>query len=473
VPVHSTTAQPTTAPAPAARETFVILDTSVLMADPDAWRAYPGCQVVIPLTVIDELDANKNRMDEAGRNARRVLRELEDVRLANGGTINEPVPLPDGGSVRVAPNGIATEELSRYGLDPKVADHRIIGAALGWLRGKAQGRTVQVISNDAGLRIKASVLDLTAREHHPTGLRGNRRRPAGWVEAHVSSDLTAALYQAKQVPFADLSALDAQALAGWKRNQFAVLLSHAGSALARHRGDVLTLVPPSAELRAWGLRSKSKEQQFALDLLLDPEVPLVSLEGAAGTGKTMLAVAAGLEQTFETSRAGQPRYSRMTILRPVIAVGKQELGFLPGDLEDKLGPWFETIVDTMVALSENGRMSHRQARENLDQWVRAGQLTLESVTYLRGRSLQSTYVLVDEVQNLEVSTVKTIVSRLGKGSKGVLIGDTTQIDSPWTSEVSNGLSALTAAFTGEAEYGHVALTKGERSRIADMAADRL
>jgi PhoH-like ATPase len=185
-------------------------------------------------------------------------------------------------------------------------------------------------------------------------------------------------------------------------------------------------------------------------------------------GKTLLALAAGLEQVFEPT---SNRYDRLMILRPVVAVGRQELGFLPGDLESKLGPWFEAVVDAMVALGDN--VSHRQAKDIIGGWVHEGKLTLEAVTYLRGRSLQHTYVLVDEVQNLEPSVAKTILTRLGQGSKAVLVGDTTQIDSPFLSERTNALSVLADSFAGEELFGHVALMKGERSAIADLAAARL
>lgn len=456
-----------TALAPLSQEivaaTTVVLDTSVLMADPAAYLTYGDADVVIPLTVIDELDHNKTRLDEAGRNARAMLRVIEDLRTANDGDISTAVDLPNGGTFRIEPNGLRLDALTQHHLDATVNDHRIIAAAIGLA---ADGReNVTLVSNDAALRIKASLLGLNAREYRQV-IGGRKRVPGGWTTIEVGSDTINTLYERRRLDIGSVTDADTSALTELKVNEFAVLRCGQQSALIRRDTDGVRLTADEERNTAWELRPKGKEQAFAIELLLDDSVPLVALEGSAGTGKTILAIAAGLQKVFEDNA-----YSRMTILRPVISVGKQDIGFLPGTAEEKLGPWFEAVVDTMVALSPT--MTHRQARETLDDWVKAGRLTLESVTFLRGRSLQSTYVLVDEAQNLEVSTVKTIVTRLGRGSKGVLIGDTTQIDSPWTSEHSNGLSALVHAFTGTPEFGHVTLTAGQRSRIADLAADRL
>jgi PhoH-like ATPase len=239
--------------------------------------------------------------------------------------------------------------------------------------------------------------------------------------------------------------------------------------MTTHDGQrLLTAVPMGrAKQTAWGLEPKNTEQMFALNLLLDPDVSIVALSGAAGTGKTILAVAAALEQTFERA----PRYKRVTILRPVISVGGQDLGFLPGDVRDKLGPWFENIVDAMVRLSEG--LTHKQARERLDAWVEEERLTMEAVTFLRGRSLQDTLVIVDEAQNLEASTIKTILTRLAEGSKAVLTGDVEQIDNPYLSTYDNGLSVLAGAFAGEPQFGQVVLREGRRSAAANLAALRL
>ena len=247
-------------------------------------------------------------------------------------------------------------------------------------------------------------------------------------------------------------------------DRYAVLRAGSQSALVRHGDGVLE--PMLRVPEPWGLRPRSKEQQFALDLLLDPEVRVVALDGMAGTGKTILALAAGLEQVMETSQ-----YDKVAVYRPVVPVGKAELGFLPGTLDEKLNPWMTAVHDALVALTE--RRSHADARAMLDELTEREKLTMEAVTYLRGRSLQGTYVLVDEAQNLEPTTLKTILTRVGEGTKVVFTGDTSQIDAPYLSEHNNAVSVLIDAFEGERCFGHIRLTHCERSEVANLAAMRL
>lgn len=442
----------------------VVLDTSVLMGSPAALSGFPGADIVLPLTVIDELDANKTRDDAPGRNARECLRQLEALRALAGGDISKAVPLPGESSIRIELNGVSSAALKEHHLDPSVADHRIIAAA----SSLASSGEVVLVSNDAAMRIKASVLGLTANEffEEPPVPLG-----PGWKDLEATPSAVSALFAASGhlVPIDDLDGPSRAALGSLRENEFAVFAKDQSSALVRRVGDCVRTLPRahSQAAEAWGIHSRSKEQAFALDLLSDNDVPLVALQGFAGTGKTMLAIASGLQQVFE-----EEKFSRLTILRPVVSVGRADLGFLPGELEDKLGPWFETVVDTMVALSTSGQ-THQQARAQLASWVDQGRLTMEAVTFMRGRSIQNTFMLVDEVQNLEASVVKTLVTRLGSGSKGVFIGDISQVDNPWTSKDRNGLTALIAAFAGEPEFGHVTLTRGERSRVAYLASERM
>jgi PhoH-like ATPase len=233
--------------------------------------------------------------------------------------------------------------------------------------------------------------------------------------------------------------------------------------LVRRRGRVLE---PLVESEAWGLRSRNKEQRFAMSLLLDPAVPVVALDGRAGTGKTLCAVAAGLEQVVE-----QRRYARLCVYRPVIPVGKADLGYLPGALDEKLDPWMAAIIDAISALTE--RRSPEDARQVIDAIKGSGQLVMESVAHLRGRTLHNSFVIVDEAQNLPPDVIKTILTRLGDGSKVVFTGDTSQIDAAFLSEATCGLSVLVSVFTGNDVFGHVRLTKGERSRVAELAATLL
>lgn len=446
--------------------TTVVLDTCVLIADPESLYGFGTDDIVLPLTVIEELDGLKTRPDDVGRNAREVLRTIEELRVANHGSVSTSVPLPAGGTLRVEPNGLRLDELAVHHLSADVPDHRILAAALG-LRG--DGHNVTVVSNDAAVRIKADALGLPAVEHRRAGTYRHTAAHPGWHDLEVGWETTSALFADKSVALDDLPEEERTRFDKVLVNEFVVARDGKNSVLTRmtagDSGLALATIPTGrSKQTAWGLEPKNKEQAFALNLLLDPEVPVVAMSGAAGTGKTILAIAAGLEQTFERGN----RYSRMTILRPVISVGGQELGFLPGDVAEKLGPWFAAIVDAMVALSDG--MTHRQARERLDAWSQEERLTMEAVTYLRGRSLQDTYVIVDEAQNLEASTIKTIVTRLGEGSKAVLCGDVEQIDNPYLSASDNGLAVLAGAFGGQSLFGQVVLLEGRRSAAANLAA---
>jgi PhoH-like ATPase len=442
--------------------TRVVLDTSVLISDPDSVFSFPDCDAVIPLVVIEELDQLKGRMDDVGRAARNVIRTIEELRVGNGGDIRRPVALPSGGTLRIETNGLHVHEIVEHGLDPRRPDNRILAAALGQA---ARGDAV-VVSNDAALRIKAAQLGLEAREHDRFGGHSRPQRATGWETLEVSADAVDALYGASDggLPLGDLSPTDADAVAGLGVNHYAVLRAGRQSALTRRREQRLTLLTRTPE--AWGLRPRSKEQQFALDLLLDPDVRVVALDGMAGTGKTILALAAGLDQVMEART-----YDKVAVYRPVVPVGKAELGFLPGGLDEKLHPWMTAVTDALVALTE--RRSHADARAILDEMTARDKLSLEAVTYLRGRSLHGTYVLVDEAQNLEPTTLKTILTRVGEGTKVVFTGDTSQIDAPYLSEHNNAVSVLIDAFAGESCFGHIRLTHCERSEVASLASTRL
>jgi PhoH-like ATPase len=440
--------------------TCVVLDTSVLIADPECLFSFPDADAMIPLVVVEELDQHKTRLDDVGRAARAVIRTIEDLRVGNGGDIRHAVAVPGGGTVRIETNGLHLDRLTAQGLDVAKADNRILAAALG----QAEHRPVRVVSNDAALRIKAAQLGLDAAEHHRLRGRAERDRPLGWTTIEVAGELIDHVYAgpdgiaASELLGADRSPIELPA------NQFAILRAGSQSALVRRQGSRIAVLSRPTE--AWGLRPRSKEQQFALDLLLDPDVRVVALDGMAGTGKTLLALAAGLEQVME-----RPLYDKVSVYRPVVPVGRAELGFLPGGLEEKLDPWMTAVNDAMVALTE--RRSHADARTLLEEMTDRDKLSLEAVTYLRGRSLQGTYVLVDEAQNLEPPTLKTILTRVSEGTKVVFTGDTSQIDAPYLSEHNNAIAVLIDAFDGEDVFGHVRLTHCERSEVANLAALRL
>ena len=445
-------------PVLARQRTRVVLDTSVLVADPASLNAFPGSEVVIPLTVVEELDGLKTRLDDVGRAARTALRSLEELRKRAGGVLNTPLEVhegEDGGSVHIEVNGIQKHLLNEHGLDSNKADNRIIGAALG----QANYAPTHMVSNDAALRIKAAHLGLTAHEHQLVG-RQSSSRPLGWITVDCPSELVDELYDGRSVDVAEVAPAGSLA-----ENSFAILRSGSQSAMARCVDDALHLIPQTSP-EAWGLRSRSKEQRFALELLLDPEVSVIALDGRAGTGKTVLAIAAGLDQVVE-----QRRYEKLAVYRPLVPVGRADVGFLPGGLDEKLDPWMSAIHDAIVALTD--QRSNREARTMIDELIARNQLSLESVTFLRGRSLHRQIVVVDEAQNLEPTTLKTILTRIGEGTKVIFTGDTSQIDAPYLGESNNALAVLIGAFRGQKCFGHITLTACERSEVASLAAELL
>ena len=463
MPVPSSAPAPSPgSPAPGRLATRVVLDTSVLISDPEAVFAFPSAAVVIPLTVVEELDSLKARLDDVGRSAREVLRRIEMLRVANGGDIRSAVALPGGGTLEIETNGLLLETVVAAGLDPAKADNRILAAALGQVdRHVGEGADgprgmVELVSNDAALRIKAAQVGLVAHEHHRGGADPGASRRTGWATVEVSSAVIDDLYAKEGAALDDLPLPLAVG-----PNEYAVLRAGQQSVLVRRRGDRLAALHRGQE--AWGVRPRAKEQQFALDLLLDPEVRIVALDGYAGTGKTILALAAGLEQVIE-----RPRYDKVAVYRPVVPVGKSELGFLPGTLAEKLDPWMQAVTDALVAMTE--RRSHADAVSLLDELGAREKLSMETVTFLRGRSLLGTFVLVDEAQNLEPTTLKTILTRVGEGTKIVFTGDTSQIDAPYLSEHTNAIAVLIDAFAGQDLFGHVRLAHCERSEVASLAA---
>ena len=382
----------------AARQRMV-LDTSVLIADPSCIGSFADVDLVVPLTVIEELDGLKNRLDDVGRSARAALRAIEELRIRNGGTLAEPVSIGSC-TLQIEINSVQKHRLVEHGLDPASPDNRIIGAALG----QAERGPTTMVSNDAALRIKAAHLGVIAAEHRRT-VRHERDTTVGWASFEIGSSTVDRLYHDGAVDGRRRSTASTRLV----ENEFAVLRAGSQSALARRVGDDLTLLSHNAP-EAWGLRARSKEQRFALELLLDPAIEVVALDGRAGTGKTVLAIAAGFEQVVEHGR-----YERLAVYRPLVPVGRADVGYLPGGLDEKLDPWMSAIHDAVVALTDH--RSSSDARRLVEELTSRGQLSLESVTFLRGRSLQRQIVVIDEAQNLEPTTLKTILTRVGETAR--------------------------------------------------------
>lgn len=433
----------------------IVLDTSILLTDPESILKFPDCNVVLPLTVIEELDTKKVRLDEIGRSARHASRLLENFRVKNGGKLDTAVDIGNNSTLKVELNGLKLDVIREKGLKINRNDNRIIAAALGQ---KELGNDVELLSLDVNMRLKASSLGLKSSDWNPIGRTQYEKKSARVIE--VDPTIIDELYREHKIFASMLEEGD------FIENEHLILRAGQQSILVRNRERELLQVDTNRN--PWGLRSRSKEQEFAIDILMDPLTPIVSLDGSAGTGKTILALAAALEQTFEPESR---RYDRLMILRPVVAVGRQEIGFLPGDMQEKLGPWFEAVVDAMVALGD--KITHSEAKTTLELWIGQGKLTMEAVTFLRGRSLQKTFIIVDEAQNLEGLVLKTILTRVGEGSKIVLLGDTSQIDNPYLGMETNAISILNTTFENQELFGHVTLTKGERSEVASLAAELL
>lgn len=448
---------------PGATTKTVVLDTSVLVADPDAVLEFSGCALKVPLTVVEELDGLKTRTDSVGQTARQALRRIESLRTDAGGSLVEPLALPHGGTLAIVLNGVNHSLLAEHYLDPSKPDNRIIGAALGL---RHRGTTVEVVSNDAALRIKAAHVGLAAKEYVPVPAYGRDGDAPGWRTLEgLDGALIDRLFEERRIDVSQLG--DSVVLYD---NEFAVLRAGKQSALTRRKGDQVVLLRQNHE--AFDLKPRNTEQRLALDLLLDPSVSVVALDGPAGTGKTLLAIAAGLEQVW--NHPATRRYERMAIYRPLVAVGRQEVGYLPGTLEEKLDPWMGAIHDAVVAMSDGRRKG--AADETITQVTAEGRLTMESVTHLRGRSLHSAWILVDEAQNLEPSLAKTVLTRAAEGTKVVFTGDTSQIDAPFLSTHNNAMSVLVAAMgrgRGGSLFGHIRLSHGERSPLATLAAELL
>ena len=436
----------------------LVLDTSVLISDPTCVLEFTDADVIVPLTVVEELDGLKTRTDDVGRSARTALRTLEELRVTNGGSLASPVPTgAEGATVQIEINNIRKHLLIEHGLDPEVPDNRIIGAAIG----QSDFGPTTMVSNDAALRIKAAHLGVSAAEH--TLARRRLDRPVnGWTTIDAPHEAIDCLYAAEGIAVDAVCDADGPQMT---ENEFAVLRAGSQSALVRTVGDEFVLLPHAVP-EPWGLRPRNKEQRFALELLLDPDIEVVALDGRAGTGKTLLAIAAGLEQVVE-----QRRYERLAVYRPLVPVGRADVGFLPGGLDEKLDPWMAAIHDAIVALTDMG--SSHDAGNLIEELTERGQLSLEAVTFLRGRSLQRQIVVIDEAQNLEPTTLRTILTRVGDGTKVVFTGDTSQIDAPYLGESNNALSVLTSAFANQRCFGHITLTACERSDVASLAAELL
>jgi PhoH-like ATPase len=429
--------------------TFV-LDTCVLLADPSATLRFDEHQVVLPMVVVEELDRKKTRPDEVGTNARAALRLLEHLGASRSRGLREPVALPTGGSLRIELNGVVSGRLPSV-LDPSTPDHRLLACCLNLVDA---GTETVLVTKDTALRIKGAQLGLEVQDYRADTVPVEELH-SGVSELQVEAALIDRIYDENKVPLANTDALV---------NQFLVLRSGSQSALARviqaEPEAIVERVPN--HLRVFGIEPKNLRQTVALHLMMDPDIPAVSLMGMAGTGKTFLALAAALDQVLEMGR-----YRRVTVYRPLIAVGRQEVGFLPGDLGEKLAPWMAAVHDNLYALFSDAGPDG--AKGAVDDLIERGELEMAAITYLRGRSITGEVVIIDEAQNLELPTLKVILTRIARDSKVIFCGDLTQVDNPYISPFG-GMAALIEKFKGSHLFGHVTLERSVRSPLAEMAA---
>jgi PhoH-like ATPase len=430
----------------------VVLDTNVILFDAFALLKFGDADIHIPFAVIEEVDKFKRDQGENGRNARQFSRFVDVLRgkgrLADGVQIDNHETYVYI-TTDMGMSGIGTE------LDQAKADNRILSTALALQKQHPRSK-VELISKDINLRIKADVYGIFATDYDNSDVN-QEDLYEGYLEFDVPPAKIDQFYQEKKIT------IDSK-LYG---NQYVILkdASNANhSAIGRYslkEKAIIPLINPPDSI--WGITARNVEQSFALDALLNDECMMVSLVGKAGTGKTLLAIAAGLFKTLD-----EGRYQRLLVSRPIFPMGR-DIGYLPGDIEQKLNPWMQPIFDNVEFLMGADKKAAGRAQELINQ----GMLNIEPLTYIRGRSIPKQYLIVDEAQNLTPHEIKTIITRAGTGTKVVLTGDVYQIDNPYVDSANSGLTHAVERFKGQEIAAHVTLTKGERSALAELAANIL
>ncbi|MEW6219903.1 MAG: PhoH family protein [Thermodesulfobacteriota bacterium] len=433
-----------------------VLDTNVLLHSPECLTAFADNDVILPIEVIEELDRFKRNADEKGRNARQVTRTLD--RLRNEGRLGEGVPLASGGSLRVLVQDTTGERVP--GINPEIMDNRIIRAA--FFLQKHQDRQVIFVSKDINARIKADAAGLAVADFEKQKINFDEIY-SGWRRLPVAGSLVDRFYSE--------GALDVPGDWELLPNEFVLLENEANpkhTGMSKYLAATGQLVPLfHHRVRPWGIKARNLEQTFAIELLLCDEIKLVTLMGQAGTGKTLLALACGVTKVVE-----EKVFAKLLVSRPIIPFGR-DIGFLPGDKDEKMRHWMQPIFDNLRFLaSANGEDTEGRV-EGLLQARGGKTIEIEALTYIRGRSLPNQYMIIDEAQNLTPLEVKTIISRAGEGTKVILTGDPYQIDSPYLDASSNGLSYTVERMKGQPLFGHITLSRSERSELASVAAQLL
>lgn len=439
-----------------------VLDTNVLLQDPNAIYAFEDNEVVIPAVVLEEIDSKKRNADELGRNARQISRMLDGLR--SSGRLFEGINLQSGGSLKVELNHRSFARLQEVFADV-TNDNRILAVALNYHleeNEKPDPKPVILVSKDMLVRIKADVLGITAQDYLTDRIVNVADEIyTGHLTIHVHPSVIDEFYTYRYLSVSSLHLTYTL-----HPHEFVILKDEMGtskSALLKVNADGKKLEPLFLSNEPiWGIAARNAQQRMALELLLNDEVPLVTLTGKAGTGKTLLTLAAGLMKVED-----ERKYKKLLIARPVVPMGK-DIGYLPGEKEEKLRPWMQPIYDNLEYLFDTKKPG------DIDKILAGlGSIQVEALTYIRGRSIPGQFIIIDEAQNLSKHEVKTIVSRVGEGSKIVLLGDPEQIDHPYLDASSNGLTYVVERLKEQNISGHIMLERGERSHLAQLAADLL
>ncbi|MDQ0198451.1 PhoH family protein [Neobacillus ginsengisoli] len=437
-----------------------VLDTNVLLQDPYSIFSFEENEVVIPAVVLEEVDSKKRYMDEVGRNARHVSRLIDGLR--SSGKLHEKIPLENGGTIRIELNHRSFHELQEIFIE-KTNDNRILAVAKNLFleeQTKEDGKPVILVSKDTLVRVKADAIGLHAEDFLSDRVVEVDHIYTGFQEVYLPVELLGRFYEKGELFLSEI------ANHPFYPNEFLIMKDALGSsasaigAVDKTSKKVKKLILNQEHV--WGIHPRNVQQTMAIELLLRKDIPLVTLIGKAGTGKTLLALASGLMQTEDLKE-----YKKLLVARPIVPVGK-DLGFLPGEKQEKLRPWMQPIYDNLEYLFNTKKPGELDAI-----LAGMGSIEVEALTYIRGRSLPKQFIIIDEAQNLTKHEVKTILTRVGEGSKIVLMGDPEQIDHPYLDAYNNGLTYVVERFKDQEISGHVKLLKGERSGLARLAADLL
>ena len=429
-----------------------VLDTSVCLTDANSIKAFLNNDVVLPLKVLEEIDNHKKRQDGVGSSARNIIRNLDLYRLK--GNLKKGTRIAKGQGI-ISVKSFDMEDLP-VSLDVSIPDNQIIGTAL-TIKKNNPKRKVIMVSRDINMRVKCDSIGLLSEDYNVGQVIKDLTSVYLGFTSHLVDDQTVDQFYEGEEIFLEKETVTLYP------NQFVMLVSSSNdkkTALSRfidYKKPLQKVIDYKSGV--WDVISRNKEQSFATNLLMDPNISIITLLGKAGSGKTLLAIAAGLQQVLGTE--GGSTYKKLVVSRPVQPMGK-DIGFLPGTLEEKMNPWLMPIQDNLEFL-----MGDKTA---LQTYIHGGVIEIEALTYIRGRSISNAFIIIDEAQNLTRHELKTIITRVGEGTKIVFTGDIEQIDNVYIDETSNGLTYAVEKFKEHDIAGHIALQKGERSKVATLAA---